>query len=110
MAVARKENHGLRSCHHHRRRNAAPRHNRNLNACTWPEAYLPHDGGYCAFGAAPGGKFDSDPTQFRVVDGKLYLNKNATITRRWQQDIDGNIRAADRQWPAIRDRAARELQ
>lgn len=75
-----------------------------------PEAYLPQYGGYCAFGAAQGGKFDIDPTQFRVVEGKLYLNKNAAITRRWQQDNDGNIRAADRQWPAIRDRAARELQ
>lgn len=74
-----------------------------------PEAYLPQYGGYCAFGAAHGGKFDIDPTQFRVVEGKLYLNKNAAVSRRWQQDINGNIRAADRQWPAIRDRAAQEL-
>lgn len=40
-----------------------------------PEKYLPQFGGLCtvALGGPYGNRFPSDPTVFRVVDGKLYL-------------------------------------
>ena len=41
-----------------------------------PARYAPQYGGYCAFGVAVGAKFDGDPTLFRIVDDKLYLNLN----------------------------------
>lgn len=74
-----------------------------------PERYAPQYGGYCAFGVSVGAKFDGDPTLFRVVDGKLYLNLNPDIQAKWQQDIPGNIAKADRSWTQIRDKAPAEL-
>lgn len=75
-----------------------------------PAAYAPQYGGFCAFGAAHGGKYDIDPTQFRIVGGKLYLNKDAVVSRLWQQDIAGHIELGDTRWPAIRARAPQDLQ
>lgn len=68
-----------------------------------PEAFLPEYGGYCAFGAAMGFKFDGDPEQWRIVDGELYLNISADIQERWLQDVPGFIEQADSNWPTIVD-------
>lgn len=68
-----------------------------------PEAFLPEYGGYCAFGAAMGYKFDGDPEQWRIVDGELYLNISADIQERWLQDVPGYIEQADSNWPTIID-------
>ena len=66
-----------------------------------PEAFLPEYGGYCAFGAAMGFKFDGDPEQWRIVDGELYLNISADIQERWLEDVPGFITQADEKWPGI---------
>ena len=74
-----------------------------------PQRYVPQYGGYCAFGVAVGAKFDGDPTLFRIVDDKLYLNLNPDIQATWQKDIAGNIAKADGNWTQIRDKAPAEL-
>jgi len=66
-----------------------------------PEAYLPQYGGYCAFGAAMGFKFDGDPELWKIVDGELYLNLAADIQERWEGDIPGFIEQADAKWTDI---------
>ncbi len=66
-----------------------------------PARYAPQYGGFCAFGVAVGGKFDIDPTQFKVVDGRLFLNKNADVAKLWSKDVTGNVAKADQAWPAI---------
>lgn len=68
-----------------------------------PEAYLPEYGGYCAFGAAMGFKFDGDPTVWKIVDGELYLNISEDIQDRWEGDIPGFIEKADANWGEIAD-------
>ncbi|SHH17221.1 YHS domain-containing protein [Cognatiyoonia sediminum] len=75
-----------------------------------PEAYLPQYGGYCAFGAAMGFKFDGDPNQWKVVDGELFLNISADIQERWLEDVPGFIQLADTNWPAIEDKDPASLQ
>ncbi len=70
-----------------------------------PARYLPQYGGYCAMGVAFGRKFDIDPTAFRVVDGKLYLNKDAATQRMWLRDVPGHIVKGDAQWDAVSMRA-----
>ena len=52
-----------------------------------PNKYAPAYGGYCAFGAALGKKFDVDGKAFEVVEGRLYVNKNKKVYKRWSQDI-----------------------
>ncbi|UWQ54533.1 YHS domain-containing (seleno)protein [Leisingera caerulea] len=75
-----------------------------------PEAYLPEYGGYCAFGAAMGFKFDGDPTLWKIVDDKLYLNLAKDIQTRWEGDIPGFIDKADANWDGIADKDPAKLQ
>lgn len=75
-----------------------------------PEAYLPEYGGYCAFGAAMGFKFDGDPNYWRVEDGQLYLNISQDIQERWLTDIPGFIQQADANWVDIEFTEPAELQ
>lgn len=74
-----------------------------------PEQYVPQYGGFCAMGAALGKKLDVDPTQFKIADGKLYLNVNADVFKKWSEDVPGNIAAADRNWPLIVDKTPASL-
>lgn len=74
-----------------------------------PVSFLPQYGGYCAFGAALGAKFDGDPEHWRVVDGKLYLNLSGDIQTKWLEDLKGNIAKADQNWPKIADKAPASL-
>jgi YHS domain-containing protein len=74
-----------------------------------PTRYVPQFGGYCAYGASVGKKFDGDPLQWALVDDRLYLNLNADIRKVWNEDVPGNIANAREQWPAIRDVAPNTL-
>ena len=69
-----------------------------------PARYAPQYGGYCAFGVAQGARPDIDPQAFAVVDGRLYLNLSPEIQKRWQADVPGFIRKADRNWSTLKDR------
>ena len=66
-----------------------------------PEKYLPQYGGYCAWAVSQGDKADIDPKAWKIVDGKLYLNYNAKIQKKWEKDIPGLIAAADKNWPGL---------
>ena len=74
-----------------------------------PKRYLPAYGGFCAFGVSVGAKFDGDPEVFRVVDGRLFLNLNSEIQQKWEGDVKGNIKKADRTWKKIGDTPISEL-
>lgn len=69
-----------------------------------PERYAPQYGGFCAYGVAEGAQVDVDPTAWRIVDGKLYLNIDHSVQRRWQQDIPGYIRRANENWSRMNTR------
>ncbi len=66
-----------------------------------PEKFLPEYDGYCAYGMTFGKKFPVDPTVFTVVDGKLYLNKNASVGETFNKDPKGYIKTADAKWAAM---------
>jgi YHS domain-containing protein len=74
-----------------------------------PQRYLPQYGGFCAYGVALGAKFDGDPEVFRLVDGKLYLNLNPGIQKKWEEDVTANLRKADQNWVKVRDVAPAKL-
>jgi len=67
-----------------------------------PERFAPQFGGFCAFGVTKERKFDTDPTAWRIVDGKLYLNLNKSVQKTWFKDIPGNIVSANEIWPEIK--------
>ncbi len=66
-----------------------------------PAKYAPQYGGFCAFGLAGGYKAAIDPAAFSVVDGKLYLNYNRAVQKRWGADVPGFIAKADQNWPSV---------
>ena len=66
-----------------------------------PEAYAPQYGGYCAWAVSQGYTASGDPDNWRVVDGKLYLNYNDKVQKTWEADIPGFVRLADGNWPTI---------
>lgn len=66
-----------------------------------PEAYAPQYGGYCAWAAAQGYHAKGDARFWKIVDGKLYLNYDASVQRTWEADMAGFIAAADQNWPLI---------
>lgn len=66
-----------------------------------PEKYAPQYGGHCAWAAAQGKVAPVDPTAWSVIDGKLYLNYDANVQKRWEKDIPGFIADADAKWPGV---------
>ena len=66
-----------------------------------PEAYAPQYGGYCAWAVSRGYTAEGDPLAWRIVNGKLYLNYDATIQTRWVTDIPNNIAKGDHNWPQV---------
>lgn len=74
-----------------------------------PAKYLPEFGGFCAFGTAHGVKVDGDPTVWKIVDNKLYLNLAPAVATRWNQDNPGNIKTANENWKVVKDKAPSEL-
>lgn len=74
-----------------------------------PEKYAPQYGGFCAYGMTFGKKFDIDGKAFKVVDGKLYVNKNPSVYEAWIKDIPVHIQEANDSWPKVVDVAASKL-
>jgi hypothetical protein len=66
-----------------------------------PEQYAPQYGGYCAWAVAQGYTASGDPQYWKLVDGKLYLNYDASVQKKWEQDIPGFIAKGDGNWPAV---------
>jgi len=38
---------------------------------------------------------------WKIVDGKLYLNYSREIQKKWEKDIHGYIKKADKNWPDV---------
>ena len=68
-----------------------------------PAKYEPQYGGFCSDGAPYDVKLGSDPTQFEIRDGRLFIFGDILGHEMWLLDPETNIRHADPLWPAIRD-------
>jgi YHS domain-containing protein len=91
-------------------------HSLDWNGATWhfasadnreafaaePVRYAPQYGGFCAWAVAEKGElYSTQPENWKIVDGMLYLNYNDDIQARWQDDIPGFIAQGDERWPKI---------
>ena len=68
-----------------------------------PARYEPQYGGFCSNGAPYAVKLGSDPTEFEIRDGRLFIFGDILGHEYWKLDERDNIRRADALWPAIRD-------
>lgn len=66
-----------------------------------PDAYAPQYGGYCAYGVAHGSTAKTDPFAWDLYNGKLYLNYNKAVGKRWRADKDRLIAQGDANWPEV---------
>ncbi len=66
-----------------------------------PERYAPQYGGYCAYAVSKGATATTDSEAWTIVNGKLYLNFSPAIKKRWNKDIQGHIRSANKHWPGV---------
>jgi YHS domain-containing protein len=64
-----------------------------------PGRYAPQFGGFCAYGAATtGNKHTADPKAFAIVDGKLYLARDASAVAEFKSEAPGFIKKANLNW------------
>lgn len=66
-----------------------------------PARYAPQFGGYCAYGVSLGKLFPVDIKTWQVRDGKLYLNLNADVLKKFNADLNGNVAKAEQHWPEL---------
>lgn len=63
-----------------------------------PAKYAPQYGGYCSWAVSHGYMAKTDPETGKVVDGKLYLNYNKDVAKKWSEDIPKYIADGDKNW------------
>lgn len=64
-----------------------------------PEAFAPQFGGYCAFAVSHNFTKPVDPNAWSIVDGKLYLNLNKRVLKKWNKNRDAAILRGHTNWP-----------
>jgi hypothetical protein len=72
-----------------------------------PAKYEPLYGAFCANGAPYKVKLGSDPTEFEIVNGRLFIFGDILGREMWKLHRDENIANADRVWPEIADKGWR---
>jgi hypothetical protein len=68
-----------------------------------PDSFEPQYGGFCASGAAYRIKLGSDPTEFEIVNGRLFIFGDILGKEMWKLFRDEHIRYGDQVWPEIKD-------
>lgn len=63
-----------------------------------PEKYAPQYGGYCAYGWANGYAVKIEPEAWAIVEGKLYLNYDLDIQKKWEKRRAEYIQQANQNW------------
>jgi len=63
-----------------------------------PEQYLPQYGGYCANGIMFGIPWGGNATDFKMVNGKLYIFGGQVSQAAFALELDKNIALADQYW------------
>jgi hypothetical protein len=64
-----------------------------------PVKYAPQYGGFCADGAAYGVKLGSDPTEFAIHDGRLFIFGDVVGHEFWKLRPAWDVEKGDAMWP-----------
>jgi YHS domain-containing protein len=75
-----------------------------------PTKYEPQFGGFCTMGVALEKKFDGDPEAWLIADdGKLYLNVNKDVQKKYMENVKGNNEAAYANWPQLKNKTPKSI-
>ncbi len=67
-----------------------------------PAKYAPAYGGYCAWAMSQGRVASTIPQAWDIKGGRLYLNYDLSIRRKWRTNIPKHIKLANARWPRVR--------
>jgi YHS domain-containing protein len=66
-----------------------------------PAKYEPQFGGYCGYAASINKISPISPEYWQILDGRLVLQHNNKALTLWKQDVPGNLKKADANWPGL---------
>lgn len=66
-----------------------------------PDRYAPQFGGYCAWAVSNNYTAPADPLAWKIVGGKLYLNYNRAVQRKWEVELESRIPSGEKNWPGL---------
>ena len=67
-----------------------------------PHKYAPQYGGFCGYAVSRGYTAKISPDAFLITpDGRLVLQYDRSVLKKWNADPHNNLRKADENWPSI---------
>ena len=66
-----------------------------------PSKYEPQFGGFCAYAASQNHTAPIEVDAFQIVNGRLLLQYDTSIQKKFNKDTQGNLKQADANWPGI---------
>ena len=66
-----------------------------------PQKYEPQFGGFCAYAASEGHTAPVKVDAFMIVNGRLLLQYDQGVKKKFEKDSQGRLAKADRNWPAL---------
>lgn len=66
-----------------------------------PARYAPQFGGFCGYAASINKLAPIQVEYFQVLHGRLVLQHNEKAWKLWHQDVEGNLKKADANWPIL---------
>jgi YHS domain-containing protein len=66
-----------------------------------PDRYAPAFGGFCAYGLSQGYTAPIEIGTWQIVEGRLLLNYNASVKKKFDADRAGLLKKADSNWPGL---------
>ncbi len=70
-----------------------------------PEKYIPEYEGWCASAVAGGYKYDIDPKNYKITNGRLFVFYKGILgdaRKDWLKDEPRQLRLADENWPTVK--------
>ena len=66
-----------------------------------PAKYAPQFGGFCGYAASINKLAPIEVEYFQVLHGRLVLQHNEKAWKLWHEDVEGNLKKADANWPKL---------
>jgi YHS domain-containing protein len=66
-----------------------------------PAKYVPQFGGFCGYAASINKLAPIEIEYFQVLHGRLVLQHNEKAWKLWHEDVEGNLKKADANWPTL---------
>ena len=66
-----------------------------------PAKYAPQFGGFCGYAASINKLAPIEVEFFQVLHGRLVMQHNEKAWKLWHQNVEGNLKKADANWPTL---------